>query len=263
MTGFDDNNNKLQKDGGRKKCQNNGQSTTGIIFLLIGVAAILRITMPEFPKWIFTWPMILIAIGIISGVRENFRGTTWMILLLVGGAFLARNTIIPDLEIRRYIFPVVFIGIGLVILFGSKKRNRFWKFDLGNKSGRRPKDGLFTDESDNTSDDVIDSTSIFAGIKKNIFSKHFKGGEVVSIMGGTEINLNQADIQGTVILETFQLFGGTTLIVPPHWEVKSELVVIFGGVDDKRRLNSDVINTDKRLVLRGTTIFGGIEIKSY
>ena len=262
MTEFDDSI-ESQKESRRVKCQNNGQATTGIIFLLIGVAALLKITMNDFPKWLFTWPMLLVAIGLVTGVKNNFRGTTWIILMLIGGAFLARNTFIPDLEIRKYIWPVLFISIGLIVLFGSKLQNRFWKFDFSKKKGRRSTDGFFTDDSDNTSDDVIDSTSIFSGIKKNVFSKHFKGGEVVSIMGGTEINLNQADIQGTVVLETFQLFGGTTLIVPPHWEVKSELVVIFGGVDDKRRISNDTVNSDKRLILRGTTIFGGIEIKSY
>ena len=39
------------------------------------------------------------------------------------------------------------------------------------------------------------------------------------------------------------------------------LVAIFGGIDDKRE---QISNTpDKVLVLKGFTMFGGIEIKSY
>jgi hypothetical protein len=73
----------------------------------------------------------------------------------------------------------------------------------------------------------------------------------------------QADIQGEIELDLTQIFGGCKLIVPSHWEIKSELVNIFGGVEDKRPTQN--INTDhsKVIILRGTSIFGGIEIRSY
>jgi predicted membrane protein len=85
----------------------------------------------------------------------------------------------------------------------------------------------------------------------------------VNIMGGTEINLMQADINGTVILEVTQIFGGTKLIVPSNWEIKPEMVAIFGGIEDKRTMQNVSGNTDKILVLKGTTLFGGIEIRNY
>ena len=114
-----------------------------------------------------------------------------------------------------------------------------------------------------SSEDFIESTSIFGGIKKNILSKKFKGGDVVNIMGGTELNLMQADINGTVILEIVQIFGGTKLIVPAHWEVKPEMVALFGGIEDKRQMQNVTLNPDKILVLKGTTMFGGIDIRNY
>jgi len=112
-------------------------------------------------------------------------------------------------------------------------------------------------------DDFVDSTSIFGGAKKNILSKDFKGGDIVNIFGGTELNLTQADINGKVVLELTTIFGGTKLIVPPNWSVQSEAVTIFGGLEDKRTVQAPSENPEKLLLLRGTVIFGGIEIKSF
>jgi hypothetical protein len=41
------------------------------------------------------------------------------------------------------------------------------------------------------------------------------------------------------------------------------MVAIFGGVEDKRDVHSLKIDRTKVLVLEGTCIFGGLEIKSY
>ena len=43
------------------------------------------------------------------------------------------------------------------------------------------------------------------------------------------------------------------------------MVAIFGGVEDKRPQLADTstVNPNKVLVLKGTCIFGGIDIKSY
>jgi predicted membrane protein len=113
------------------------------------------------------------------------------------------------------------------------------------------------------SEDFIDSTSIFGGIKKNIISKNFKGGDITNIMGGSEIDLTQADIHGTVRIDLTQVFGGTKLIVPSNWQVKAQMAAIFGGVEDKRSIQNTALDPNKILLLDGTSIFGGIEIRSY
>ena len=72
----------------------------------------------------------------------------------------------------------------------------------------------------------------------------------------------QADIKGKVRLEVVQVFGGTKIIVPANWTIHSEMVAIFGGIEDKRppQLNSI---PDKILIIEGTSVFGGIDIKSF
>jgi predicted membrane protein len=93
-------------------------------------------------------------------------------------------------------------------------------------------------------------------------TKTFKGGDVTSIMGGTEIDLSQADFSGTIVLDVTQIMGGTKIIVPSNWEVRSEVTAIFAGFEDKRQ-QPTAINPDKVLRLQGTSIFGGIELRNY
>jgi hypothetical protein len=118
---------------------------------------------------------------------------------------------------------------------------------------------------EDASSELLDSTVIFGGAKKNIITKNFRGGEAVTVFGGTEINLMQADLAGPVVLELTQVFGGTKLIVPPHWKVWSkEMVAILGGIDDKRpMMGNQAEDTNKVLILRGTCVLGGIDIRSY
>jgi hypothetical protein len=113
-----------------------------------------------------------------------------------------------------------------------------------------------------SSEDFIDATTILGGIHKNILSKNFKGGDITIFMGGAEINLSQADIQGTACLDITQIMGGTKIIIPPHWEVRSQLTSIFGNIEDKR---TNIGNTDpnKVLIIDGSSVFGGIEIRNY
>jgi hypothetical protein len=82
-------------------------------------------------------------------------------------------------------------------------------------------------------------------------------------MGGSEIDLTQADFTGTVKIDTTNIFGGTKLIVPPTWDVQSDVTAIFGGVDDKRQISGVNLDPKKILILDGTCMFGGIEIRSF
>jgi hypothetical protein len=116
-----------------------------------------------------------------------------------------------------------------------------------------------------SSDDYLDIVSMFGGVKKNIVSKTFQGGEIVTIMGGAEIILTQSDLASSRIeLDITQVFGGTKIVVPPHWKVSSDLVAIFGGIEDKRPMMApNALSDEKHLVIKGTSIFGGIDIRSF
>ena len=267
----------------------------GIFLLMVGVL-LLTAKMGIFflPGWVFSWPMFLIALGLFLGFKHSFQKPGWLVLIVIGGVFLLDNHFLYDINLKRYFWPILIIGLGLWLMMKPKKRSP-WESQVGAGTTPRPEDtpGYYTDPvngaypggyTDYTGEDAytsgtytgatdqaayspedhIDSTAIFGGIKKNIVSKNFLGGEVVSVFGGTELNLMQADIQHPIVLEATQLFGGTTLIVPPHWQIKSDdMVAILGGIDDKRPAYQQAYDPNKILILKGTTLFGGLNIKSY
>jgi predicted membrane protein len=242
-----------------------GHIGTGVVLLLIGTGALLKSYVTDFPAWIFTWQMLLIVIGLFIGIRHRFHGGAWFVLLLIGGAFLA-NDYFLDGDLRRHIWPVILIVVGAFFIFRStQKPGRHWcEKKNGGEDGGNPFPGMHETYS---KEDFIDTTSIFGGTKKNILSKAFRGGDVVNVFGGTELNLLQSDIAGTAVLELTTIFGGTKLIVPSNWSVRSEAVTIFGGIEDKRQLPPQMPQgtdqPEKVLLLRGTVIFGGIDIKSF
>jgi predicted membrane protein len=239
-----------------------GYSWTGVLFVLIGIAALLKAALVPLPYWMFTWPMLLIVVGIFVGIRHGFRGMSWVLMILIGGAFLADH-IYPDFEMRRYTWPAVLIVMGLFFIFRPRRR---WHYDQDEKknpvSGTSP-DPVTNPEGTYSKEDFVNATSVFGGTKKIIISKNFKGGDLLSIFGGTELDLSKADINGKAILELINIFGGTKLIIPSNWTVKSEAAVIFGGIEDKRSVTPAADGSEKILLLKGTVMFGGVDIKSY
>ncbi len=113
-----------------------------------------------------------------------------------------------------------------------------------------------------STEDYLDTTAFFGGVHKKIVSKNFKGGDIVTIMGGTELDLSQADFTGLVKLDVVQIMGATKIIVPAHWEIRTDVTAIFAGFEDKRQ-QPTVNNPEKVLLIDGTSLFGGIELKNY
>ena len=247
----------------RERHHRNSRMWTGIIIVLVGVAAFLKASFRELPDWMFSWPMLLIVIGFFSGFKDGFRGVGWFIMILIGGAFLAGN-IVPDLELRRYIWPSAIIAVGIFLILRPRNNSyrTDFRFDKKSRGDSGIEDATVINETKFSKEDFIEATTVFGGVNRNVVSKNFKGGDIVVLFGGSELNFNQADMQEEAIIHFTIIFGGAKIIVPSNWAIKTELTPIFGGVEDKRSYNSTG-TPEKILVLKGTVLFGGIDIKSY
>ncbi|MFH2094269.1 MAG: DUF5668 domain-containing protein [Bacteroidota bacterium] len=209
----------------------------GIFFLLNNMGLV----SDEVKHIVFSWPMLVVAIGLLNITGRTF----WLggILILFGGIFIVADIYDLPIEFGKVFWPSLLILAGLIIIW----------FAIGIFKGRS-----FTKSS--SSADYIEEISIFGGTDKIISSKEFKGGKIVNIFGGGKIDFREAELApGINNLEFVNIFGGATLMVPSGWQVRTEVVSIFGGFVDKRA--QVPVDESRTLYIRGVAIFGGGEIK--
>lgn len=236
----------------------------GVILIIVGVCLLLQRLHLNLPYWLFSWQTILMVVGIAVGVSHNFRGIGWFIMVLVGGIFLAGDIFDWPYSSAEFIWPVVLIAVGVSVIAKRSYSTKQWKDKKANFATDFASHLGEVSASGADNDDVLNATAIFGSVDKVVMSKNFKGGDVTSIFGGTVLNFMKADIQGTAVLDVTAIFGGCEIIVPSNWKLKVDVTSILGGVDDKRYPELLTNNgPEKMLVLRGSCIFGGLEIKSY
>ncbi len=254
----------------QKKINNKegGRIIGGLILVTVGIGLLLRNLGYIFPEWLFSWPMILILVGIYSGVKHKFRNGTWAILMGIGGLFLA-DIISPSLRLQPAFWPIIIIGLGVIFIFSPKGKGNCNKRQYRNrdrwKNSTLPETDILTTADDMPKDnsDFLRIDSVFSGVNRRILSKNFKGGKITCVFGGAEVDFMQADINGEAVLKMEMVFGGAKIIVPQNWTVVNEIGGVFHGVDDKRRNNTVPSDPAKILTLRGSAVFGGVEIRSY
>jgi len=236
----------------RRTMRHEGRVFTGVFLLLAGGILLASKLGTPVPGWMFSWETFLIVLGLFIGIKHRFRHPFWLVLVFIGSASLIDDAF-PLYNIRTYIWPIAIMILGLFFLLKPKRINMDGLQDLDY--------GIPAAET-TSPDRLIDITAVFAGVKRGVLSKNFQGGDITAFMGGAEIDLTQADIQGTAVLDITAVFGGVKLIVPPDWDVQSHATAIFGGVEDKRFVYP-ALQSGKVLVLDGVAVFGGVEIKSY
>jgi len=253
----------MENYNNNNKHNNTSRIWSGLIILAVGLVFLLKNVGIHIPNWVISWHTLLIVIGLLIGYKRKFNGGGWLIMITVGGFFTVED--IGGYDLSKYYFAILFIALGLFMIFKPKSaKSKVWKAKWRDKFGdfdqRKNAGYVFNDKEDN---DVLDSVNVFGGSHQNIYSKNFKGGDVMAIFGGADINLTQADFQNTIVLDIVAIFGGMKIIVPPGWEIKSEITAIFGGVDDKRAVNPPNSDDRKILIIKGVALFGGVDIRNF
>jgi predicted membrane protein len=223
----------------------------GIILMLAGGLLLFdTFDITHFPirYYIFSWKTLLIGIGIVILATKE-KPTAGYILIGLGVIFWLPSIVNYSISLSQIFWPAVLIGIGILIITRRGRQNKYHR--VKNVAGG------------NTSD-YIDDVSILGGGNKIIQSKNFKGGDITAIFGGSEFNFKEAELsQEGCSIDVFTMFGGSKLVIPDNWVVKSDMFSIFGGFNDKRTIKPDEGEPTVVLYLKGAVIFGGMEIKSY
>jgi len=187
--------------------------------------------------YIIDWRTLLIGIGLILLASPNHRIASY-ILIGLGVVFWVPELLGAHIRFRQVFWPLVLIAIGLIIISRRGKHG-----GIGTKQTRNEDGTILTD--------YLNDIAIFGGGLMRVDSQNFKGGTLTAIFGGREINLRTAQIapEGCVI-DVFTMFGGTKLIVPEDWQVKSDALSLFGGFSDKRHIRPDEVKENKVLLLK-------------
>jgi predicted membrane protein len=220
----------------------------GGVLVVIGAMLLLN-SMEITGVRIFSWSFVFIIIGLFILFNTNKK--------LLGGIFTGIGIFLLLKDVLHHIdpsipkiglFPIIFIALGIYIIMNHRKKG----VEEAEKSGFFKKD-------------LIDDVSIFGGGSKIVSSDNFRGGNITSVFGGSEINLTGCKLaEGDQIIDVLLIFGGTTIVVPRDWNVVVNVTSILGGFSDKSIRDPGVIPDQSRtLYVKGLAMFGGGEVKNY
>jgi hypothetical protein len=263
----------------------------GSLLIVIG-AILLGLNFDYIPQvWkpiLFSWQMLVILCGVIALFHAAFfKG---IILLLLGGFFLAPHFYAACPEhfgwasenfVQTY-WPLLLIlgGIMLIIYWllpeKCKKNCRFngekhpFGFHLYSSATHKCNCGdnctCNSDEKKSRSrrkcNCMLDKNVIFAGNDEIFLDEVFNGGEINVVFGGMELDLRRTTLpEGETYLEINTVFGGVTVFVPSTWSVDVRTDAIAGGFMDTRPRDTANIDATRKLVITGSFVFGGGEVR--
>lgn len=95
------------------------QSILGLIFIFIGIGTLFN----QLEIWDFGniislwWPLIIILIGMVQIANKSVSNTGGFILIVIGVYFQLRQLGIITQSLGSFLWPIVFIIIGIKIIF--------------------------------------------------------------------------------------------------------------------------------------------------
>ena len=189
------------------------------------------------------WPLILIVMGFAKVRQEGTSQGISGYVLIAAGVFLLL-VVFGHGDLGRALSPLLVVMLGVLIVVRVLKQQR-----------GTPAEVI-------ASENFLQGSAIFGGVKRRIQSQNFKGGELTAMFGGVEADLRQAAIgSAQATLDIFVLFGGAEIRVPEGWEVVIQTTSIFGSTEDKTYAPATNETARPRLVLTGLVLFGGVEVQ--
>jgi hypothetical protein len=134
-------------------------------------------------------------------------------------------------------------------------------FELGALVGMIAGAALVKQALPSRGDEESDEVALVAalqGVQLKSRSKAFRGGTMISWLGGIAVDLREAELARDAHLELRSLLGGIAIRVPVGWRVVSNVNALGGGVA------IDVPEPDDpdapTLTLHGLAVLGGIAV---
>lgn len=216
-----------------------GRIWVGLFFCVFGLGFLLhQADLIDFTQVLSAWwPIIVMSVGIIQLLQRRVSSViTGILLFVVGLLFLLSHWF--GLDIYSYIWPLIFIFIGIIIIFTRIKQEKT------------------IEESDD-----LNTTVLLSGAEIRSQSKSFQGGSVLTILGGAEIDLRDAVIVDGAKIDITSILGGVSILVPENVRVELSGIPLLGGWEDSTR-HVGLTGEEVVLKVQCLTILGGAEIKN-
>jgi len=222
-----------------------GSLITGLVLVGVGVVFLLdRFGILNAEHiWNF-WPLFFVVPGIIKLTAPGSAGDRmWGGFLVLFGSVLILHEFGKFPYGWNYLWPLFLVMAGLLLMWQSYQNKR---------------DGLLL-----SGEDDIKVLSVFGGSEQHITSQHFRGGQLIAVFGGYQLDLTQAEIEGEqAVLDATSVFGGGEIQIPRHWNVAIKGIGIFGGYGNETgKYAMDTTKPAKTLVVKGVAMFGGVGVK--
>ncbi len=247
----------------------------GLLLMLVGVL-FLGFNFGLLPadlKWvIISWPMLLVVIGIGHFLRRKI--TIGTVTLLVGIFFLipkivhAYPYLFPGFngDFTQIYWPLLLIAGGIIIIlgkvFGPKWGFNEWTNENYHQYRHHHHYHARNYSKWNNSGDGFSKNSVFGSGDHIVLDPEFKGGELNAVFGGISLDLRRTSLpEGDTRLDVNAVFGGVTIYVPSEWLVETHLDSVFGGFQDNR-LIKEPLEPTKKLIITGSCVFGGGELRN-
>jgi len=216
----------------------------GLVIVIGALILVKKLGLLFFPFHV--WPLFLVAIGVASGLKHNFRHFGAWVLIVLGILFSIPRFPVFGVMTTHLIAPFMLILLGIYLIV--KKPRGYWH--------------RFDSMTTTVDDDRIALDVTFGERNAVVTSKNFKGGTISNTFSETKLNLMQADSREPMILDVAVSFGTVDILIPSYWEVAFEVSNSFASVEDKRYMRAVSTDEQRTLIIRGHCSFGSINIKS-
>lgn len=215
----------------------------GLLIILVGTVLTLdNLNIADSAQYLRYWPAGLIAIGAAKlwQVRYGYGGALGGVLFVVIGTWLLLDNLdLIEASLLDF-WPILLIAAGGIIVWQGTR-------------GRQHRVA-------GPADDTINAIAVLAGVNRGSNSAAFRGGELTAFMGGCEIDLRHAAINGEAVIDVFAMWGGIEIRVPENWTVIGRVTPMLGGFEDKTR--APLGSSTHKLIIRGVVLMGGVEVKN-
>ena len=223
----------------------NGRLILGVCLMVLGALwTVDNLDLMDADPILRWWAVVPIAIGLmkLTGIGMEKQPVFGLFLTVVGGLFILGELDYVNVNLG-IIWPLLFIFVGARIMMRAMR---------GEPLGSTTSDAS----------DYVRSFAIMGGITRRNESQAFRGGELSAVMGGVQLDLDDAKpADGRAVIDVFAVWGGIEIRVPENWRVEVEATPLMGGVESNARLAPGVEPVGT-LVVRGFVMMGGVEVKN-